>query len=214
MDQRFDVYAPPAEDGAVGTSCDCTDPEPSASGVCMRCFRLMWQTGPHVSSSHAWVRDAPPVPGTLVCPVCGKPHIDEGEWARRPHRTHLCVDDAQGAGCGATWEIGLMLPGVGWLRLMGVPAGWVQDAATSDTASAGTGLPGGAEPGGAALCGAGSAPAAEPGSAPAPAAGQAGNSPPVVAPYPMVGGAGRAGLGAPGVHIREVSFGARRVVRR
>jgi hypothetical protein len=31
------------------------------------------------------------------CPKCGFPHTDEGEWAGRPHRTHLC------ARCGAKW---------------------------------------------------------------------------------------------------------------
>lgn len=26
----------------------------------------------------------------LYCPVCHKQHIDEGVWALRPHKTHLC----------------------------------------------------------------------------------------------------------------------------
>lgn len=31
------------------------------------------------------------------CPECGLNHVDEGVWAKRPHKTHLC------SGCGATW---------------------------------------------------------------------------------------------------------------
>lgn len=31
-----------------------------------------------------------PIPMLLLCPSCFEPHIDEDEWATRPHRTHLC----------------------------------------------------------------------------------------------------------------------------
>lgn len=41
-----------------------------------------------------------PIPVVLHCPHCHKQHIDEGVWATRPHRTHQCVDDAAGYGCG------------------------------------------------------------------------------------------------------------------
>jgi transposase-like protein len=34
---------------------------------------------------------------TLWCPLCSALHVDTGEWASRPHRTHLCLD------CGHTW---------------------------------------------------------------------------------------------------------------
>jgi hypothetical protein len=43
------------------------------------------------------------IPVVLHCPVCKKQHIDEGEWATRPHRTHACVDDAAGKGCGVAF---------------------------------------------------------------------------------------------------------------
>lgn len=33
---------------------------------------------------------APPVPMQLLCPRCGAIHLDEGEWATRPHKTHQC----------------------------------------------------------------------------------------------------------------------------
>lgn len=39
-----------------------------------------------------------PLPIITHCPKCAKHHVDEGEWATKPHRTHLC------AGCGTTWR--------------------------------------------------------------------------------------------------------------
>ena len=30
------------------------------------------------------------VPCELFCPSCDLQHLDEGEWATRPHRTHQC----------------------------------------------------------------------------------------------------------------------------
>ena len=32
-----------------------------------------------------------PVPLRMCCPWCGAQHLDEGEWATRPHKTHLCL---------------------------------------------------------------------------------------------------------------------------
>lgn len=43
-----------------------------------------------------------PVPMLLACPTCHAQHIDEGGWATRPHRTHLC------SACGATWRPALV----------------------------------------------------------------------------------------------------------
>lgn len=31
-----------------------------------------------------------PVPMNLTCPACNEPHVDEGVWASRPHKTHEC----------------------------------------------------------------------------------------------------------------------------
>jgi hypothetical protein len=45
-----------------------------------------------------------PEPALLYCPKCGKQHCDEGEWATRPHKTHRCVDDRFGKGCGEEWK--------------------------------------------------------------------------------------------------------------
>lgn len=39
-----------------------------------------------------------PVPMQLNCPSCLSPHIDEGEWATKPHKTHQCQN------CGYEWK--------------------------------------------------------------------------------------------------------------
>lgn len=41
---------------------------------------------------------AAPVPMRLHCPECGGLHLDEGEWATKPHHTHACQH------CGACWR--------------------------------------------------------------------------------------------------------------
>ena len=40
----------------------------------------------------------PPVEILLWCPDCGERHIDQGEWAKKPHHTHSCQH------CGMTWR--------------------------------------------------------------------------------------------------------------
>lgn len=32
-----------------------------------------------------------PIPLILHCPKCEHQHVDEGEWATKPHKTHLCA---------------------------------------------------------------------------------------------------------------------------
>lgn len=39
-----------------------------------------------------------PIPMILTCPSCGERHIDEGEFATKPHHTHACQ------GCGIVWR--------------------------------------------------------------------------------------------------------------
>lgn len=39
-----------------------------------------------------------PVPMLLTCPSCGKRHVDEFEWAQKPHHTHACQH------CGTVWR--------------------------------------------------------------------------------------------------------------
>lgn len=44
-------------------------------------------------------RAAPaPIPMRIPCPECGELHIDEGEFATKPHHTHSCQN------CGLTWR--------------------------------------------------------------------------------------------------------------
>lgn len=38
------------------------------------------------------------IPMRLHCPACGELHLDEGEFATKPHHTHACQ------GCGAVWR--------------------------------------------------------------------------------------------------------------
>ena len=40
----------------------------------------------------------PPVPMRLHCPDCHALHIDEGEFAKKPHHTHACQH------CGNVWR--------------------------------------------------------------------------------------------------------------
>jgi len=39
-----------------------------------------------------------PVPMRITCPECGTLHIDEGEFATKPHHTHACQS------CGHVWR--------------------------------------------------------------------------------------------------------------
>jgi hypothetical protein len=39
-----------------------------------------------------------PIPMRLPCPACSTLHIDEGEFATKPHHTHACQ------GCGMVWR--------------------------------------------------------------------------------------------------------------
>lgn len=39
-----------------------------------------------------------PIPMLLTCPSCNARHIDEGEFATRPHHTHACQT------CGMVWR--------------------------------------------------------------------------------------------------------------
>lgn len=39
-----------------------------------------------------------PIPMLLTCPCCNARHIDEGEFATKPHHTHACQS------CGMCWR--------------------------------------------------------------------------------------------------------------
>jgi hypothetical protein len=50
--------------------------------------------------------DQTPIPMRIPCPGCGELHLDEGEFATKPHRDHVCQS------CGLTWRPALV-PTVG-----------------------------------------------------------------------------------------------------
>ena len=70
--------------------------------------------------------EAKPYPLVMRCPSCRLQHVDQGEWGKRPHKTHRCVDwtevtetrDTEGNvtssssqlhhGCGFEWTPGLV----------------------------------------------------------------------------------------------------------
>lgn len=56
-----------------------------------------------------------PIPMRLTCEGCGRLHIDEGEFATKPHHTHACQY------CGMVWRPALV-PTVGVRFLPGFRA--------------------------------------------------------------------------------------------
>jgi len=57
-----------------------------------------------------------PIPMLMNCPRCDCPHIDEGEWATRSHKTHQCQQ------CETEWRPA-NVPTVGVLTLPSPPQG-------------------------------------------------------------------------------------------
>lgn len=57
--------------------------------------------GFHRVTTLTWLRGHVAI---LYCSACKKQHIDEGAFAQKTHKTHRCVDDAAGKGCGSEWE--------------------------------------------------------------------------------------------------------------
>lgn len=59
----------------------------------------------------AWEQERKkPIPMRLRCPTCNALHIDEGEFATKPHHTHTCQS------CGETWRPAIVATvGVQWL---------------------------------------------------------------------------------------------------
>ena len=44
------------------------------------------------------VENATPLPVVIHCPECSERHIDDGEFATKPHHTHACQN------CGLVWR--------------------------------------------------------------------------------------------------------------
>lgn len=53
-----------------------------------------------------------PIPMRLRCPICGGLHVDQGEFATKPHHTHACQY------CGEVWRPAIV-PTVGVAFLPG-----------------------------------------------------------------------------------------------
>lgn len=53
--------------------------------------RALWAVWPEVRLVLGLAPPSAPQPVHLCCPRCLQPHLDEGEWASHPHRTHLCL---------------------------------------------------------------------------------------------------------------------------
>ena len=93
----------------------CDDLGPTAAST-REDLRLLQSVGEGVVNLAELVRVlAPhvmsPVPMLLACPMCHAQHVDEDEWATRPHRTHLC------GACGALFRPALV-PTVGVAALV------------------------------------------------------------------------------------------------
>lgn len=52
----------------------------------------------YIAQVHQAVQSGAPIPMLLTCPVCGERHLDEGEFAHKPHHTHACQH------CGMCWR--------------------------------------------------------------------------------------------------------------
>lgn len=60
------------------------------------------ETGLIVCECDRCTGEEKPMRMVLFCPECGVKHIDTGEWATKPHKTHLCLT------CGFEWRPSLI----------------------------------------------------------------------------------------------------------
>ena len=65
-----------------------------------------------------------PIPMRLCCESCGELHLDEGEFATKPHHTHACQH------CGHVWRPAVV-PTVGVRFLPGFKNGGPSDGGGS-----------------------------------------------------------------------------------
>ena len=61
------------------------------------CFNVLSADG-QTWSVHPNDLTVVPDPMVLKCPKCKAPHLDTGDWATKPHKTHLCLE------CGHEWR--------------------------------------------------------------------------------------------------------------
>lgn len=70
---------------------------PLPTGTMSRVFATLSEV-PGLRSTASRAKQDLPVPVLLWCPGCGERHIDDGEFATKPHHTHACQS------CGLTWR--------------------------------------------------------------------------------------------------------------
>lgn len=95
----------------TAVTCDtpgCGRPIPKGGGghpeicpICLECLKFHGQ-----KTRQAESQAVVPLPLRLHCPGCGDLHVDEGEFATKPHHTHACQM------CGEVWRPALV-PTVG-----------------------------------------------------------------------------------------------------
>jgi predicted RNA-binding Zn-ribbon protein involved in translation (DUF1610 family) len=61
--------------------------------ICPACLEAM-----KIAYAERPPRTTEPIPMRITCPDCSELHIDEGEFASKPHHTHSCQK------CGLTWR--------------------------------------------------------------------------------------------------------------
>lgn len=59
---------------------------------------LIYYLDPDNLAPNSVARNTVPIPMRLSCPECNAIHIDEGEFATKPHHTHACQS------CGMVWR--------------------------------------------------------------------------------------------------------------
>ncbi len=97
-----------AQEDATHFEEKCTELEEQLAQIRFDLFRALHGRAPaHVdiaphdffAASFARIAElAAPLPGRIPCPECGELHIDEGDFATKPHHTHACQH------CGAVWR--------------------------------------------------------------------------------------------------------------
>lgn len=82
--------------------CDDIRRTGNASGKCHKHADGSWNCGA-VHNGPGWAGPNPdpaPIPMQLWCPLCHTRHIDEGEFATKPHTSHAC----QNPSCCLVWK--------------------------------------------------------------------------------------------------------------
>lgn len=97
-----------------GTS-PCGDPSCSCHRYLPKSWRRLRAMFLQLCADERQRREAP-VPMRLNCPACGELHVDEGEFATKPHHTHACQH------CGMVWRPAVV-PTVGVYFLPGFKNG-------------------------------------------------------------------------------------------